>query len=192
MNADDVALFNAATTVTVQDGRKASFWHSSWIEGRAPASLWPRLYAHSRKKNRTVRETFLNRRWVSDIAHNLNQDLLKEYFEFWIAIDRVRPALDEAGEDMIIWGLESLGQYSSKSAYMIQFAGQVQSPFPTLIWKAWAPPKCKFLLWLLLKTDYGPQHACNSVIGRITISAHYVKETLRQHTTYSLNVPTLD
>jgi hypothetical protein len=53
---------------------------------------------------------------VSDIAHNLNQDLLKEYFEFWMAIDRVRPALDEAGEDMIIWGLESSGQYSSKSA----------------------------------------------------------------------------
>jgi hypothetical protein len=151
VNADDVALFNAATTVTVRDGRKASFWHSSWIEGRAPASLWPRLYAHSRKKNRTVREALLNRRWVSDIAHNLNQDLLKEYFEFWLAIDRVRPALDEAGGDIIIWGLESSGQYSSKSAYMIQFAGQVQSPFPALIWKAWAPPKCKFFLWLLLK-----------------------------------------
>jgi len=128
-----------------------TFWHSSWIGGKAPASLYPRLYAHSKRKNRTVREALLGERWIRDIAYNLTHDLLKEYFELWTAIDSIRPDLDESSEDTIVWTLESSGQYSSKSAYAIQFAGQVQSSFPSLIWNAWAPPKCKLFLWLLLQ-----------------------------------------
>jgi len=89
--------------------------------------------------------------WIRDIAYNLTHDLLKEYFDLWTAIDSIRPDLDESSEDTIVWTLESSGQYSSKSAYAIQFAGQVQSSFPALIWNAWAPPKCKFFLWLLLQ-----------------------------------------
>ena len=34
---------------------------------------------------------------------------------------------------------------------MIQFEGQIISNFPKLIWKAWAPPKCKFFEWFLLQ-----------------------------------------
>jgi hypothetical protein len=54
-------------------------------------------------------------------------------------------------EDQIVWTLESSGQYSAKSAYEIQFAGHITSNFPTLIWNAWAPPRCKFFMWLLLR-----------------------------------------
>jgi|UPI0001A88E2F hypothetical protein len=86
VNTEDVALFNAATIVTIKNGKKASFWHSSWIEGKAPASLYPRLYAHSKRKNRTVREALLGEKWIRDIAYNLTHDLLKEYFELWTAI----------------------------------------------------------------------------------------------------------
>ena len=35
----DISLFNAATTVTVHNGRKASFWLSSWLNGQAPSKL---------------------------------------------------------------------------------------------------------------------------------------------------------
>jgi hypothetical protein len=59
--------------------------------------------------------------------------------------------LQDEQEDEIIWTLEAWGQYSATSAYNIQFAGQVTSSFPTLIWKAWVPPRCKMFLWLLLQ-----------------------------------------
>jgi hypothetical protein len=36
LDETDVALFTVATRVTVHDGWKASFWLSSWIEGRSP------------------------------------------------------------------------------------------------------------------------------------------------------------
>ena len=52
----DLALFNAATRITVYSGNRASFWHSCWIDGQAPAKLFPTLYGHNRKKHQTVRE----------------------------------------------------------------------------------------------------------------------------------------
>jgi len=151
IDATDLALFNAATVVTVRNGLKAFFWHSSWIEGRPPASLCPMLYQHSRRKNRTVRDAVLNGNWIRDIAHNLNHDLLNEFFRLWTAIEMVGLNLEDTSEDTITWTLESSGEYSARSAYAIQFAGQILSNSRVLIWKAWAPPKCKFFTWLLLQ-----------------------------------------
>jgi len=59
--------------------------------------------------------------------------------------------LDDTREDKITWTLENSGEYSAKSAYEVQFAGQITSNYPVLIWKIWAPPKCKFFVWLLLQ-----------------------------------------
>lgn len=47
----DSQLFNAATTIILGNGRKASFWNSRWLHGEVPAHLFPVLYKHSRRKN---------------------------------------------------------------------------------------------------------------------------------------------
>ena len=39
----DRALF-AAATLQVHNGKKALFWHSSWLEGQAPTTTFPMLY----------------------------------------------------------------------------------------------------------------------------------------------------
>jgi hypothetical protein len=36
IDSTDMALFNAATKVEVHNGCKASFWNSSWLDGKAP------------------------------------------------------------------------------------------------------------------------------------------------------------
>lgn len=94
----DMALFQAATVVTVRNGI-ASFWHSSWIDGWPPAKLCPQLYKHSRRKNRTVKEALMNQNWIRDIAYNLNHDLLNEFFKLWIAIEAVGFNLEETSDD---------------------------------------------------------------------------------------------
>jgi hypothetical protein len=76
----DIALFTAATRVSVHDGRKASFWLSSWIDGQSSALLFPRLYQHSRRKHRSVSEAVLNEKWIEDVAHDLNADISRELF----------------------------------------------------------------------------------------------------------------
>jgi hypothetical protein len=67
--------------------------------------------------------------WIGDIVHDLNDDILREYFQLWNAIESDHLNLDDDQEDQIVWTLESLGEYSAKSAYNIQFASQITIDF---------------------------------------------------------------
>ena len=147
----DIALFSAATKVTIGNGRRAPFWTSCWIRGRSPASLFPSLYTHVKRKKRTVREAVFDGKLIQDIAHNLNAEILRDFVELWKLIHTLHLDQSCEQEDTIVWTLESSGEYSAKSAYEIQFCGQTFSNFPKLIWKAWATPRIKFFLWLLLQ-----------------------------------------
>lgn len=147
----DLALFNASTRVTVNNGAKASFWQSSWMDGRAPAALFPKLYQHSTRKKRSVRDAVLNMKFIDDIAHDMTAEIMRDLFCLCRRINQMNLNLNSDLEDEITWVLESSGKYSARSAYEIQFCGQIVSNFPSLIWKAWATPRCKFFLWLVLQ-----------------------------------------
>jgi hypothetical protein len=51
-------------------------------------------------------------------------------------------------EDDIVWRLTANGEYTSKTAYEIQFLGSIASNMNKMVWKVWAPPKVKFFAWL--------------------------------------------
>lgn len=91
-------------------------------------------------------EALQNGVWIKDIAYNLNDALLAEFFELWEVLRSLNLNLNTQGEDQITWKLDSSGKYTAKSAYDIQFSGNIPSNSPKLIWAAWAPPKCKFFL----------------------------------------------
>lgn len=57
--------------------------------------------------------------------------------------------LNENIPDKHIWRLSSSGQYTAKSAYDTLFQAAISfEPFER-IWKSWAPPKCRFFMWLV-------------------------------------------
>lgn len=45
----------------------------------APSSVYPNLYKHSRRKNRTVADALQDNKWVNDVNYNLTHELLTEY-----------------------------------------------------------------------------------------------------------------
>jgi hypothetical protein len=145
----DTDLFNAATVVTLGNGRKASFWTSRWLNGTSLAARFPALYRHSKRKNRTVADAITNNRWITDIDHNLNLQLIREYAMLWEELDSIQ--LIEEQNDTITWMLTSDGKYSASSAYSMQFAGRTKCLTATQTWKTKAPPKCRFFIWLMLK-----------------------------------------
>jgi hypothetical protein len=53
--------------------------------------------------------------------------------------------------DTISWNLTNDRKYTTRSAYRAQFLGSTPTNFNLLIWKVWAPPKCKFFSWLVIQ-----------------------------------------
>jgi hypothetical protein len=149
VDSGDLALFNAATTVILGNGEKAIFWTSHWLQGEAPASLYPALFRHSRRKNRTVKEAITCDKWVSDVDHNMTVQLIEEYLSLWVRIQDV--ALLPQQEDKILWLHTADGKYTASSAYRIQFVGMIKSMASTNTWKTKAPPRCRFFTWLMLQ-----------------------------------------
>jgi hypothetical protein len=62
----------------------------------------------------------------------LTASLLREFFTLWGHTQSLQ--LNSTQEDQIIWILESSGEYSARSAYTIQFSGQMLSNFAKLVW----------------------------------------------------------
>jgi hypothetical protein len=59
-----------------------------------------------------------------------------------------RKKLQPGVEDRHIFSIGPDGMYSAKSAYNGLFMGSVSFGHYTRVWKTWAPPKCRFFIWL--------------------------------------------
>ena len=57
--------------------------------------------------------------------------------------------LQEGIPDRHIWRLSASGEYTAKSAYDALFEGALSFAPYERIWKSWAPPKCRFFMWLV-------------------------------------------
>ena len=57
--------------------------------------------------------------------------------------------LQEGTPDKHIWRLSTTGEYSAKSTYDALFQGATFFGPAHRIWKSWAPPKCRFFMWLV-------------------------------------------
>jgi hypothetical protein len=83
----DETLFALATRVHVYNGKTARFWTSSWLNGVSPAAMFPTLYKHSKRKNRTVLDAMTDDNWIRDLMHNLTAQLITEYVLLWELVD---------------------------------------------------------------------------------------------------------
>jgi hypothetical protein len=185
VDSHDLELFNVATIVQVGDYRKARFWTSPWLQGQVPASLFPVLYKHSRRKNRTVFEAITDNKWIRDVDYSMTHQIIAEFIELWERPDVFN--LQEDQEDKIIWRFTSDGQYTARSAYGLQLEGSTRCRTTTLTWTSRAPPKCRFFLWLLLQNriwtaarllqrQWPNEYFCQLCIRNLETTAHLFVE----------------
>ncbi|KAK1609446.1 hypothetical protein QYE76_033119 [Lolium multiflorum] len=143
-------LFAVATCASVGDGKTASFWKDSWVDGGAPFLIAPNLFKASRRKCRSVAEALNDGKWILDLRGRVTADSLSEFLDLWDQVRRV--ALVQGTFDSLVWRFSEDGIYSSKSTYRLQFRlqflGATSSPFVKLIWSATAAPKRRFFGWL--------------------------------------------
>jgi hypothetical protein len=72
-----------------------------------------------------------------------------QFFELWEWLTTIN-RLDDS-EDKIKWKWMTDGQYTTQSAYRIQFVGRHKKLATTPIWIAQAEPKCRIFAWILLQ-----------------------------------------
>jgi hypothetical protein len=73
---------------------------------------------------------------------------LQQYLKLWDVIGEVTLSQEA---DRIVWRHMASGQLSSKSCYNAFFLGSISFEPWKRLWKTWAPPKCKFFLWLAIR-----------------------------------------
>lgn len=144
----DRELFAASTVVMIGDGKTAKFWTSSWADGRTPMSFAPTLLKKAKRKKLSVWNALQKNRWMSHISPLLTAAEIQEYVLLWEAVQQIH--IDTTREDTVIWHWTTDGEYTSKSAYHIQFEGTFNKLRIMPIWKAKAESKCRFFAWTLL------------------------------------------
>jgi hypothetical protein len=92
-----------------------------------------------------------NEFWISQIyTHGgVTVEHIAQFTKLWEMAQNVQ--MDNDTPDKITCKLSNDGSYSSKSAYKLQFQIHVISLMPSLVWKPWAPPKCKIFAWLIIQ-----------------------------------------
>ncbi|WVZ97140.1 hypothetical protein U9M48_042695 [Paspalum notatum var. saurae] len=141
------ALFDVAVVY----GESVKFWTDRWLLGKTVAEHCPSLIKLIPKrvlKRRTVAEGLTDRNWVSDIRGALSVQVLVEYLQLWNLVDEM---LQPDTDDKHVWRLSRHATYSSKSAYDAFFVGSITFGPWRRVWKTWAPLKCKFFAWLVIK-----------------------------------------
>ena len=143
-------FFKLAIISVVGSGENTLFWMDRWLNGQSIVDLAPRLLAFVPKRianRRTVEEAMADRSWVMDIRGGLSVEVILDFLSLWDLIYdfQLQPDI----EDSHIWRFSSSGQYSAKSAYENFFIGSTQFGPYERIWKSWAPPKCRFFMWLV-------------------------------------------
>jgi hypothetical protein len=144
-------IFYAATTISLGNGRKTPFWHAPWLNGCMPKDIAPKIFKLCKRKNWSVAHALHDDEWVRKLALDATTSIehLTQFVQLWANIQAVH--LWEDVKDDITWKLIDNGQYSTASAYKLQFFGLVESNFNKIIWKVWATPKAKHHAWLALQ-----------------------------------------
>lgn len=87
--------------------------------------------------------------WPRHVLKKMTVRHLQQFVTVWEFAQNVQ--LDASAPDKIIWNWTANGEYSASSAYQAQFIGSEKLELKPLIWKPWAPQKCKFFAWLVTK-----------------------------------------
>jgi hypothetical protein len=137
--------------------------------------MFPDLFKHSRKKNRSVADAVNTDNWIRDVMHDMLVPLFLDYVRLWRLVTNSSLNQADQREDDIVWTWTANGVYSAKSAYNIQFNGAMDSEFPMVVWQVWAPSHCKFFIWMLLQNLDNWHTANERMVESLFLPSFYSK-----------------
>jgi hypothetical protein len=81
-------IFYAATTITLRNGRKTSFWHAPCLEGRMLKDIAPKIFDLCKRKKWTVAQALQDNEWISKLSTDatLSIEHLTRLVQLWALI----------------------------------------------------------------------------------------------------------
>jgi hypothetical protein len=130
---EDMELFYAATTITLGNGKKTPFWHAPWLNGTRPIDIAPLIYESSKRKNWKVAQALDREAWIDkiDLQRGFTIDHFLQFVELWTLLDTILLIPDR--NDEITWKLTQDGNYTTKSAYEMQWFSLIYSPLDKMV-----------------------------------------------------------
>ena len=61
---EEQELFKLCTAITIGNGAKTQFWKDRWLQGEAPMYIAPDCFRLAWRKNITVQQAFIDRKWM--------------------------------------------------------------------------------------------------------------------------------
>ena len=119
-----------------------------WLSGLAlePKAIAPFRFGIASQKRWKVKHVHNNHKWFYHLANVLTPEVLPELQNMATLLDVVRLRGDTT--DSIRLCFSATGEYTTKSAYLLQFEGSTTSNTAPIIWKGWGPGKCRQFLWM--------------------------------------------
>lgn len=99
----------------------------------------------------------------------------------WNAIQGMQ--LTDGEIDHVTWNLTNHGKYTAALAYKTS----TSTNYRVIIWKPWAPKKCKIFAWLVVQNRIGHLTDWQLTDGRTTPIACFVGIPQRRSSTFSWN-----
>jgi hypothetical protein len=143
------AMFSASVCSIVGDGVGTLFWTDRWLHGQCISEIAPSLLNRVPirvRKRKTVQQALRDNSWVGDISGSLPAEVIVDFLIIWDLTQDIH--LQPGVPDAFRWLPGASGEYSAKTAYQRFLAGSMEFEPGKRIWKSWAPPKCKFFIWL--------------------------------------------
>lgn len=127
-NKGDRDFFAANTKFQVGSGETILFWHHTWLGNSPLKEQFPHLFSVATHKNKTVKEGITGKRWIRSVRGITTTEQIHEYITLWNMLTTI--VLQQEEQDKARWIHTTNGEYSSKSAYLTQFAN-ITRPFKT-------------------------------------------------------------
>jgi hypothetical protein len=118
-------MFQIAMESRVGNGNITLFWRDNWLTGKSISEIAPLVVEAvpaKIKNKRTVAEAMADQTWTRDVRGGLS---LLGQFEFFLLVDALLQVVLTQEEDVHVWRLDALGQYTSKSTYRAFFNGSI-------------------------------------------------------------------
>jgi hypothetical protein len=78
-------IFEAATKVTIGNGKRALFWELSWLDGMRPKDIAPLIFDISKKKKCLISKAMDTEFWISqiNIQGGLTVEHIVQFTKLW-------------------------------------------------------------------------------------------------------------